>query len=58
MRALRSVDDAQTFSDVGAPLPTNDCVGLPSLWADGRTAIRSAFADVLRRQLPKVQDMG
>jgi Concanavalin A-like lectin/glucanases superfamily len=25
MRALRSVDDAQTFSDIGAPLPTNGC---------------------------------
>ena len=27
MRALRSVDDAQTFSDIGAPLPTNGCWG-------------------------------
>lgn len=25
MRALRSVDDAQTFEDIGAPLPTNGC---------------------------------
>ena len=27
MRALRSVDDAQTFNDIGAPLPTNGCWG-------------------------------
>jgi hypothetical protein len=25
MRALRSVDDAQTFDDIGTPLPTNGC---------------------------------
>ena len=25
MRALRSADDAQTFSDIGAALPTNGC---------------------------------
>lgn len=27
MRALRSVDDAQSFTDIGAPLPTNGCWG-------------------------------
>ena len=27
MRALRSVDNAETFTDVGVPLPTNDCWG-------------------------------
>ena len=27
MRALRSIDNAQTFEDIGAPLPTNGCGG-------------------------------
>lgn len=27
MRALRSVDDAETFSDIGTPMPTNGCRG-------------------------------